>query len=599
MLHVIRRQLGSLRSAASSRLARATSCKPTATGLLTQATITATPAAGWHQATLMRLLSIGRGSDKREDGLDLARSKPQQQIKKHASKQIERSAPATSNVNPHSASVGEQSKRPRTAASPSRKQSWETRRAAEDELNGQLRQCLRSRDAPHAIDLLRQYNEPESPYVPTNHQYSRGVNVLTGCKRHDLIAEIQTMMKAADVTPNSHIYSGFMKCYIECDLPEKAIILWAQLRSDRIKLDPACYSAAMTAYAKAGRLKDAQAVFDGMQQDGVVPHEQCYGAMMNAHAEEGQYTEAEKLVDAMKTNGLSVNATCYGALMKAYVAGGKPEKALAVFYSLEVNVLQEVILYNTSIDACSHLEDLPQARSILQMMLDRSIKPTVITYGSMIDVCSSVGDWQAAEKYFKEMISKRFKPGVQTYSILIRVCGEGGHCDKAKLWFDAVPAAGLKHCLVSYGMMINAYTKAQRYSEADEMYQRMLRMRILNHWNPEKPGQMDLHKHSYGTALASTRLVFSKLCGSGIRKDGHVHDIRHDLRIITGHAKKRALYDGSIVQQSILKWLQEQGIQCSIDSDGGRVVVSSAELQAYVARQQTTAATTGQSDTTH
>ena len=595
MLHAIRRQLGSLSSAASSRLARATSYKPSATGLLSQAATAGTPAA-WHQAALMRLLSIGRGSDKHADGLDLERSKPQQ----HASKQTARSAPAAiSNVQPHSADGRDQFRRPRNAASVVGKSSWETRQAAQHELNGQLEQCLRSRNASRAMRLLQQYNVSGSTCKPDVFHYSKAINVIVACQRLDLAAEILPMMRVAGVEPNSHIYSGLMKCYTQGGLPEKASDMWTQLRSDGVRVEPSCYSAAITAYTKAGRLKDAKAVFHGMKQDGVVPLAPCYGAMMRAYAVEGQFAEVLMLVDTMKAKGLSLDAHCYGAIMKAYITAGKPEEALQLFYSPEVNRLRpDVVMYGTAIDACSYLKDLPQAKRLFQMMLDQRVKPNIITYNSMIDVCSSVGDWQAAEKYFDEMISKRIKPDVQTYSILIRVCGECGQCDKAKLWFEAISAAGLKHYMISYGMMINAYTRAQRYSEADEMYKRMLRMRVLTHWNPEKPGQIDLHEHSYGTALAAMRLVFNELCGVVISRGGYVHDLQNDMRIITGHAKKRALFDGSIVQQSVLQLLDQRGLQYSIDSVGGRVVISTAELQAYVARQQTTAAK-DKCDTTH
>ena len=68
-------------------------------------------------------------------------------------------------------------------------------------------------------------------------------------------------------------------------------------------------------------------------------------------------------------------------------------------------------------------------------------------------------------------------------------------------------------------------------------------------------------------------------------------DVQKGLVIITGHGKGRALKQSSIVQETLMaSWLNEQGIQCSIDPrNEGRVIVSKGELQAYVARQRSIA----------
>jgi hypothetical protein len=66
-----------------------------------------------------------------------------------------------------------------------------------------------------------------------------------------------------------------------------------------------------------------------------------------------------------------------------------------------------------------------------------------------------------------------------------------------------------------------------------------------------------------------------------------VRSAAEDLIIITGHALTRDDRDGSVLQPVILSMLQQLGIVCTVDPINlGKLIVDSAELQQYVARQQ-------------
>ena len=118
-----------------------------------------------------------------------------------------------------------QSKRPRqqSSSSPRKGRAKYIMIGASKQLNEQLMRCLRSQDASRAMALLREHDAPGSLCKPNVFHYSKAISVLTACRRCDLITEILAMMKAAGVTPDSHVFSGILKCYIECDLPDKAI----------------------------------------------------------------------------------------------------------------------------------------------------------------------------------------------------------------------------------------------------------------------------------------------------------------------------------------------------------------------------------------
>ena len=237
-------------------------------------------------------------------------------------------------------------------------------------------------------------------------------------------------------------------------------------------------------------------------------------------------------------------------------------------------------------NACSKGFAPDRALYWLRHMKRCGVTADLVSYTIAMDAYRRAKKCCMVQRLFREMEAAGIAANIKVYGILIEAFGESDQCDTAKQFFDATSAAGLTHSLISLSSLINAYTKARRYPEADGLYQRMLQEGMLTHWSTKQTGQMDLHVHSYGTALAAMRLVFFELCGHVSSKSAHAHDVRNGLRIITGHAKNRASKESSIVQSSVLQWLQEQGIQYSTDSNGGRVIISSAELQAYAARER-------------
>jgi hypothetical protein len=78
----------------------------------------------------------------------------------------------------------------------------------------------------------------------------------------------------------------------------------------------------------------------------------------------------------------------------------------------------------------------------------------------------------------------------------------------------------------------------------------------------------------------------------------YVHNPATDLIIITGHASSRGNVDGSILQPCIIDYCNKLGIECTISSvNRGRLVITAAQLQQYIAQQcGTTASNSSSSD---
>eukprot|EP00953_Heterococcus_sp_UTEX-ZZ885_P009737 5710-Heterococcus_DN1.PRE.1 len=99
---------------------------------------------------------------------------------------------------------------------------------------------------------------------------------------------------------------------------------------------------------------------------------------------------------------------------------------------------------------------------------------------------------------------------------------------------------------------------------------------------------LDFHEYSIGMALAALRLVLRDMCSYDTQSDSthYVHNPATDLIIITGHASSRQDQDGSILQPCIIEYCNKLGILCKVDfRNKGRLIISAAQLQQYIARQ--------------
>jgi hypothetical protein len=66
-----------------------------------------------------------------------------------------------------------------------------------------------------------------------------------------------------------------------------------------------------------------------------------------------------------------------------------------------------------------------------------------------------------------------------------------------------------------------------------------------------------------------------------------IHNPTTDLAIITGHASSRQDQDGSILKPCIIDYCNKLCIVCTVSPiNKGRLIITTAQLQQYVARQQ-------------
>jgi hypothetical protein len=113
---------------------------------------------------------------------------------------------------------------------------------------------------------------------------------------------------------------------------------------------------------------------------------------------------------------------------------------------------------------------------------------------------------------------------------------------------------------------------------------------IQDHWSSKHKGKLDFHYFTVGQAAAAMRIVLWDMIPQEVKlssssNSSHVHDVKRDLHVITGHAMNREDKAGSVLQPYIINMLKKQNIECVVNPNNiGRLVATSNQLQQFVAR---------------
>ena len=90
------------------------------------------------------------------------------------------------------------------------------------------------------------------------------------------------------------------------------------------------YSCYISILGKSRRWERALTVFAEMRSQGVQPNIYTYSALISACEKGGKWEEAQKVFDEMRSKDVQPNTITYNALIRAYEKGGKWEEAQKV-----------------------------------------------------------------------------------------------------------------------------------------------------------------------------------------------------------------------------------------------------------------------------
>eukprot|EP00953_Heterococcus_sp_UTEX-ZZ885_P015255 8598-Heterococcus_DN1.PRE.2 len=217
------------------------------------------------------------------------------------------------------------------------------------------------------------------------------------------------------------------------------------------------------------------------------------------------------------------------------------------------------------------------------------LKPDMFSYNSAIDACSKGGQHETAIQLLSEMKAVGLQPDAISYTAAIDACKNTGNWQLVLDLLQQMKADGVVPSVITYTAATDALQAGEQYHAADLLYAEVLSRGLRQHWSVKRKSQVDFHTFGVGMALAAMRSILHGMCSYSVQSDSthYVHNPAANLVVITGHASGRPDRDGSILQPCIIDFCNKLGIVCTVDSaDIGRLVITAAELQQYVTRQQ-------------
>jgi pentatricopeptide repeat protein len=392
-------------------------------------------------------------------------------------------------------------------------------------------------------------------------------------------------------------YNAALTAFTRNNQPQRALELLPQIRAQGVKFNVPIYNAIINACSKSGQWQQAVELLQEMALQNAEPDVKSYTAAIDACSKGGQWQLAIELLREMAQQGVNPTDWSYTAAIDACSRSGQWQQAIELLRELpHKGVKPNLTSYNSAINACSKCGQWQKALELLHDMPQQGVQPDLKSYTAAIDAFSYTGNWQQALELLREMQQQQIAPNVNTYNRVINACQNGGQWQLAVELLAALQAAGLQPNAVTYCCVIDALHAASEEQQAEAMYSEMLQNRLTqSHWSNAAAdrGMLDLHLFSVGMAAAAVRLVLrgmlqttnSDTCSSSTAAVQHVHDVRSDLHIITGHAMRREAKGASVLQPVIISMLKQRGIDCQVHPDNkGRLIVKSSELQQYAAR---------------
>merc|ERR1719399_523649 len=145
------------------------------------------------------------------------------------------------------------------------------------------------------------------------------------------------------------------------------------------------------AYAQLGDLEKAFSLVEQMQSEGTKPNAVTFNSLAGAAIKSGEVERAWRILPLMAAVGVQPDSVTYSTL----IMGIKQSKSIHLL-NRGFECLQELkengfkpdeVLFNSLMDACVHLKQMPKAQAVFKTMKDAGVKPSFVTYSILIKGC--------------------------------------------------------------------------------------------------------------------------------------------------------------------------------------------------------------------
>ncbi|KAG7589768.1 Pentatricopeptide repeat [Arabidopsis suecica] len=263
-------------------------------------------------------------------------------------------------------------------------------------------------------------------------------------------------------------WTGIITAFAVYD-PERAILLFGQLRHEKLSPDWYTFSSVLKACAGLVTARHALSIHAQVIKGGFATDTVVNNSLIHAYAKCGSLDLCKRVFDDMDSR----DVVSWNSMLKAYSLHGQVDSILPVFQKMDIK--PDSATFIALLSACSHAGRVEEGLRIFRSMFEKpETLPQLNHYACVIDMLGRAERFAEAEEVIKQM---PMEPDAVVWSALLGSCRKHGNTQLGKL-----AAAKLKELeptnSLSYIQMSNIYNAESSFNEGNKSIKEMETWRV-------------------------------------------------------------------------------------------------------------------------
>ncbi|CAH9114667.1 unnamed protein product [Cuscuta europaea] len=229
-------------------------------------------------------------------------------------------------------------------------------------------------------------------------------------------------------------------------------------------------------YGKMGRMDYAQALFDRMPERTHL----SWNIIISGFSRNLDSDGALQMFLRMQSDGWKPNPVTWTSMLSGFAKCGHHEDACRLYTQMRmggVKITAEALC--VVISGCATMNAIDKGKLMQEHAIKGGFENHTIVINSLISFYGKHGDVNAAELLFSGLLSK----SIVSWNSLISSYAESGLCDEAFSALSQLEKLGehsmVRPNVVSWSVVIGAFSAKERHEEALELFRRMQFARVL------------------------------------------------------------------------------------------------------------------------
>jgi pentatricopeptide repeat protein len=253
--------------------------------------------------------------------------------------------------------------------------------------------------------------------------------------------------------------------------------IFEMMQEFNVGVSAVTFGTLIKAFGQAGRLTRCHEVWEDMQSAGIKATIVTYGCYIDACIRNEDLTGAGELFELMLVQGVKPNAVVYTSLIRGFAQSKQPIKALELYRRMRREGIEATcVTFNSILDVVARQLSEPAAlQEVMDDMRNASIEPDLMTYSILLKANCSSGNIGGALSLFRQIRSHGLVFDQVAFNTLLQACSKADQISDAEEVFDEMCRLGITPSNVTTSILVKMYGKAHMLDKAISISVRMER----------------------------------------------------------------------------------------------------------------------------